>query len=85
MVVEASITGVFRMLLIIVGVIVLVRFLGQFMIAKRNMEEERELNSKKRVFEEEKRKQAQNIGKTKLVKNSTLKDQAEDVNFEEVE
>lgn len=85
MIVEASISGLFRMVLIIVGVIFLLRFLGQFMSAKRNMEEEREMNSSKREFESQKKKAKENIGKTKLIKKKTKNDDIEDVDFEEIE
>ena len=85
MVVEASITGLFRMLLIIIGVMVLVRFLGQFMIAKRNMDEEREMNARNRAFEAEKQKQKQSIGKTKIVKKTSSNSDIEDVDFEELD
>jgi hypothetical protein len=51
MIVEASIVGIFKTVLLILGAFVLLRFLGQLMIAKRNMEEERMLNKKQRDVE----------------------------------
>ena len=86
MIVEASVTGLFRMLLIIVGVMLLLRFLGQFMMAKRNMEEEREMNSSRRQFDEAKRKSKANSGKIRILgkKRSTSED-VEDVDFEEMD
>jgi len=53
-IVEASITGLFRTVLIILGAFVLLRFLGQLMMAKRNMEEERKINERQRAFEQKK-------------------------------
>ena len=50
MIVEASLPGLLRTLFIIVGVFLLLRFLGQFMIAKRNMEEERNVNQENLCF-----------------------------------
>ncbi len=85
MVSEASIPGLFRMVLIIVAVIFILRLVGQFMIAKRNMEEERGMNEDKRAFDEAKKKASQNIGKTKLVKKSRGQNDVEDVDFEEVD
>lgn len=82
MIVEASVTGLFRMLLIIVGVILLARFLGQFMTAKRNMEEERRMNEDKRNFEEAKKKSSKDLGKTHISKKQDTS--AEDVDFEEI-
>jgi len=85
MIVEASVTGLFRTLLIIVGGIMLLRFLGQFMNAKRNMEEERDLNAQNRKFTEEKQKSKNNIGKTKILNKKGGGIDAEDVDFEEIE
>ncbi len=86
MVVEASVTGLFRLLLIIVGVMLLLRFLGQFMIAKRNMEEEREMNSSRRQFNEAKEKAKRNAGKINILgKKRMNSDDIEDVDFEDVE
>ena len=85
MIVEASIPGLFRMLLIILAVIFILRFLGRFMVAKRNMEEEREMNASKRAFDEAKRKQSQNIGKTKIVDKKKGSSNVEDVDFEEID
>lgn len=86
MIVEASVTGLFRTLLIIGGVFLLLRFLGQFMVAKRNMEEEREHNSKQRKFKEAKRAQKQSEGKTKILgKNVSNHNDIQDVDFEEID
>ena len=85
MVVEASVTGLFRTLLIIVGAIVLLRFLGQLMNAKRNMEEERQMNESQRKFNEEKARKKKNLGKTNIVNRGSNSGEIEDVDFEEVE
>lgn len=91
MVVTASLTGVFKMLLIIAGSIVLLRFLGQFMIAKRNMEEERALNEKSRKTQKEREEKLKKFGKTTIIgKNTSSKaphsriSDVEDVDFEEL-
>lgn len=78
-----SITGLFRTLLIIIGVIVLLRFLGQLMNAKRNMEVERKLNAEQRKQNEEIRKTVKNYGKTNVISDSKSND-IEDVDYEEV-
>ena len=85
MVVEASVTGLFRTLLIIVGAIVLLRFLGQLMNAKRNMEEERQMNESQRKFNEEKARKKKNLGKTNIVNRGSNSGEIEDVDFEEVD
>lgn len=83
MLVEASITGVVRMILIIIGVLVVLRFIGQLMQAKRNMEEERALNERDRKLRNEKERKRNNLGKTKLLRKDDRVD-AEDVDFKEV-
>ena len=85
MIIEASIPGLFRTILIIVGVLFLVRFIGQFMIAKTNMEDEREMNSTRRQFQEQKKKASQDLGKTNILKKSARKNDIEDVDFEEID
>ena len=85
MVVEASLPGLFRTLLIIVAIVFLVRFIGQFMIAKRNMEDEREMNSTRRQFKEQKKKASQDLGKTNILKKSARKNDVEDIDFEEID
>lgn len=82
--VEASVTGLVRTLLIIVGVIVILRFLGQLMTAKRNMEEERKLNEQQRRFNQEKEKKRKNLGKTSILKKGSSSSDIEDVDFEEM-
>ena len=83
---EASITGLFRTLLIIIGAIVLLRFVGQLMNAKRNMEEERELNAKQRRMEKERQQKKKNLGKTRILgRNQKGNDAIEDVDYEEID
>ena len=90
MVVEASIPNVFRTLLIIIGAIVLLRFIGQWMNAKRNMEEERRLNKQQREFQKERNQKLKNFGKVNVFsrnpkKTNHLNGNVEDVDFEEVD
>jgi hypothetical protein len=82
---EASITGVFRTILIIIGALVVLRFLGQLMQAKRNMEAERELNRKLRQQEEDKLRTQKNFGRTQIIDAKSKLGTVEDVDFEEVE
>ena len=81
---EASVTGLVRTLLIIIGVFVLLRFLGQLINAKRNMEEERKLNAQQRKFNQEKERKRKNLGKTSVLKKSQGSDNIEDVDYEEM-
>ena len=84
MIFALSITGLFRTLLIIVGAFILLRFLGQLLNAKRNMEAERKMAEQDRLFEKEKREKAKKIGKTEVLKSSSPKGNIQDVDFEEV-
>ncbi|MBU2018189.1 MAG: hypothetical protein KJ941_00970 [Bacteroidetes bacterium] len=84
MVVESSVTGVFRTLLLLIGVFVVLRFLGRLMIAKRNLEAERNMLKKQREFEQEKQQLKRNFGKTNILsKTNNSKGSAyEDIEFE---
>lgn len=79
-----SITGVFKMILMIIGGLVLLRFVGQLIIAKRNMEEERRLNKEERKFQTERKEKLKTFGKTKIIKKSEVSSNIQDVDYEEV-
>lgn len=80
-----SATGVFRMILMLIGGFVLIRFLGQLMNAKKNMEEESRLNRESREFQEEKQKAVKTFGKTRVLKDENdVQGDVQDVTHEEV-
>jgi len=88
---EASVNGVLRTILMIIGVIVVLRFIGQLMIAKRNQEEVRKLKSAQNKFNTDMKKSKLNFGKTEILnKNKTTSNASststtiEDVEFEEI-
>jgi hypothetical protein len=89
-VVEASVAGFFRTILIIIGAIVALRFLGQLMIAKRNMEEERSMNERQRKFEQERSEKLKKFGKISILGGSKKKTSnteftdVVDVDYEEI-
>ena len=85
MLVESSIPGLFRTIIIIVGVLVLLRFIGQLMNAKRNMDTERRMNEDKRKAEKEKKEKNRNLGKTNVLKENRSGQNVEDVDFDEVD
>lgn len=83
---EASITGGIRMILIIVGVLVVLRFVGQIMIAKRNLAEEKDLDRRKKAQDVEAKRKKRNLGRTQILgKRQSSNDGIEDVDFEEVD
>lgn len=83
MITEASIVGVFRMVLIILGVIILLRIIGQFMIAKRRMDEQSDLKKRKTEEEKERARHLKNKGKISIKKVS--KDDFKDDDFTDYE
>lgn len=80
-----SITGLFRTLLILIGAFVLLRFLGQIMMARRDQAESDAMQAQKRQLEKEKRQKAKNLGKTNILDSKSSPDAIQDVDFEEVE
>lgn len=81
-----SITGLFKMLLIIIGITVLLRFIGRIMIAKRSLDEQNKHQASQRDREEAFRRSKENLGKTTISKigKSRMND-GNFVDFEEVE
>jgi hypothetical protein len=66
------------------------RFIGQLMIAKRNMEEERRINELQRKAQKERDSKLRNFGKTTVVKGKVDSNRGQgisdvqDVDYEEV-
>lgn len=77
-----SISGTFRMILIIVAIFVILRFIGRLMVAKRNMDEERNFNQNNDAYRRAKEKSEREKGKVNVVERGYR--DAEDVDFEEV-
>lgn len=77
-----SIQGVFRTILIIIAVIVILRFIGRIMIAKRNLEEECAHEKSQRAHQKAKKDSELNKGKVHISKGAS--GYAEDVDFEEI-
>ncbi len=77
-----SISGLLKTVLILIGVFVALRFLGQMMIAKRNLAEQNELKERKVQLSKEKAFVEKNTGKISISKKANQS--AEDIEFEEV-
>ncbi len=83
--IEASFTGLIRTVLIIIGVFVVVRFLGQMMNAKRNVAEQESMKDREEKLRREREQTARNLGKTTVIKNGkNTSEDVEDVDFEEI-
>ena len=79
-----SITGLFKTILIIVGVMVLLRFIGRVMIAKRNLEEHSKVQRQSRKDEEMLEKSKRNFGKTILSKPNRINSEEGFTEYEEI-
>ncbi len=80
-----SITGLFRTLLIILGVFVVLRVIGRMMIAKRNMDEHNQFQRDKNKADEMVRNAERNYGKTTISKIGKSSKKDDDfVDFEEI-
>ncbi|MGV3630842.1 MAG: hypothetical protein ACO1O6_06540 [Bacteroidota bacterium] len=77
-----SVSGLFKTVLYIVGAIVLLRFIGQLMIAKRNINEQNAMKEQQSRFDKERRFVEQNKGKVSISKSRNSS--AVDVDYEEV-
>lgn len=84
MVVQASITGLVRMILIIIGVIVVLRFLGQLMTARRRMAEQKAHEKRKREFEQTRKHIEKNKGRVQIIGKDRSSGHTEYVDYEEV-
>jgi len=82
---EASLGGLFKTILIIIGAFVALRFIGQMMIAKRNLDEQREMEEREKKFQRERKEKLQNFGKVTVSKsNPGSKGDVQDIDYEEV-
>ncbi|MEJ6584088.1 MAG: hypothetical protein QNL29_08625 [Crocinitomicaceae bacterium] len=84
MVSEASVVGVFRTLLILIGLFIVIRFFGRLATAKRNQDEINAMDEARRKFNAEKERVSKNLGKTKISDKSSGNSEVEDVDFEEI-
>lgn len=83
---EASIVGLFKILLIIIGAIVVLRFFGQLTNTKRNITEQNRMKESEKEFAKEKKRKSANLGKTNVIgKKSERLSDVVDVEFEEID
>ncbi len=84
MIQEASVTGLIRTILIIVGVLVFLRFLGRLMVAKRTMDAENKRRKAEKAFDKERKEKLKNFGKVSISDRPSSSDDEEYVDYEEV-
>lgn len=74
----------------IVGAFALLRFLGTLMIAKRDLDAQKQLKKQNEAIDRERNKKLKNFGKvtvqtkSKVSKNTPADDDTQDVEFEEI-
>lgn len=84
-----TIVGLFKMLLMIVGAFALLRFLGVFMVAKRDISAQNELKRHNEKVEKERKQKLKNFGKISISKKDSPQKKSknsavEDVDFVEI-
>ena len=77
-----SVPGTLRMILIIIAVFVIVRFVGRLLMAKRNLDAEKQYNQNTEAYKKAKEQSEREKGKVNIVEGKYR--EAEDVDFEEV-
>ena len=83
MVVTASISGVLKTILMLLGAMVVLKYLGQLMIAKRNIAEQSRFREEQDKIQKQKSHFEQNKGKISIVRNVNLSN-VKDVDYEEI-
>jgi hypothetical protein len=83
MVVEASFVGLIKTTLIVIGAMVVVKFIGQLMIAKRNINEQNRMKQAEFHLRKEKEQYEKNKGKISILRKDTIRN-VQDVDFEDI-
>lgn len=72
-----------------IGVFVVLRIVGQLMIAKRNIEEEKKLNRRQKEFDQQRNEKLKNFGRVNILGRTKQSPPAnydtEEVDFEEID
>jgi hypothetical protein len=71
--VEASATGLLRMILILIGIFVILRFIGRIFIAKQNIAQQNDMKMREKKAAFEKENAMKNFGKTKILRQKQVK------------
>lgn len=68
----------------LIGAFVALRFIGQLMMTKRNLDEEKRIKQADKKFRKEKEEKYKSFGKTTIISNSKVKGDVKDVDHEEL-
>ena len=83
MVVTASVSGVFKTILMLLGAMVVLKYLGQLLVAKRNIAEQTKFREEQDEIQKQKAHFERNKGKISILKN-VKPDNVKDVDYEEL-
>ena len=83
MVVTASVSGVFKTILMLLGAMVVLKYLGQLLVAKRNIAEQNKFREEQDKIQKQKAHFERNKGKISILRNVTPGN-VKDVDFEEI-
>jgi len=83
---EASFTGLLRTLLMIIGAVVVVRFIGRLLSARRDMAEDSRIKAQQEHEKMEREDMKRNYGKTRIIReeNTGRRGGVEDVDYTEL-
>jgi cytochrome c-type biogenesis protein CcmH/NrfG len=84
MLIEASITGLFRMVVFIAAALIIIRFMSQLLAAKRSAAESKEFERKKKVFEKTKQAVEKQKGRVRILGKTSNTHSSEYVDYEEI-
>ena len=83
MVVTASFSGVFKTILMLLGAMVVLKYLGQLLVAKRNIAEQNKFREEQDKIQKQKAHFERNKGKISILRN-VKPDNVKDVDYEEI-
>lgn len=83
MVVTASISGVLKTILMLLGAMVVLKYLGQLLVAKRNIAEQSRFREEQDKIQKQKAHFERNKGKISILRNVNPND-VKDVDYEEI-
>ena len=83
MVVTASISGVLKTILMLLGAMVVLKYLGQLLVAKRNIADQSRFREEQDKIQRQKAHFERNKGKISIVRNVNP-NEVKDVDYEEI-
>lgn len=85
MIFQAGIVGVFKTVLILLGIFFVLKIIGRIMMARRNMDEEKRLKAEEKRHQEAKKEHLKNQGKVSILKSKSKPQEGDYTDFEIVD